>query len=156
MTQHVWHQGTKVTPFAGIAYRRHYGGYSHPYRIEAQREHLRIVAQRADFYRMHGPGTIGESTKRTTTVALTFSAWFRLLDEHGKPYGRRFHCTGREREVRGGKWYAVKMYQVVDQQGTVGEIQGSQRVRMVDPQPEDYHSFNSRVLTRAHRRLLHE
>lgn len=152
-TPHVWHQGRKVTPFAGAGrypYRRIYGGYRGGW-DDPQRMHRRW---KEAISRRRGVGTIGQPPKHTTIVECAAGS-FRLLDAHGKPHGRRYAKVGPQREVpvRRGVWSWLTRHDllVIDQRGNQLWLDGRTLVRLVDQQPEDYHSYASRVLTRAHK-----
>lgn len=133
---HVWHQGRKVTHFADRGAHRGYCGYW----ADPQEQHAEVKSRRAAYFRRQGPRTIGDRAKLTGDVAHA-TGWFRLVDAHGKPYGRRYQ------RIAMGPTLAM----VRDQYGVEHDMNRTARVRLVDQQPEDYHSYASRVLARAHK-----
>ena len=118
-----------VVPRAGISNRyswaRHitYGHGASSYDEYLARERARIRAL---------PSVAVADCKQPTTVArrVELGESFRLVDGHGRSYGKRFDA--------------------------LCNVPIRARVRLVDRQPEDYHALVSRMLKRAHRAALRE
>lgn len=144
MTAHVWHQDRKVTGMTDVQRGRYVWGRGYV-RSPVGSE---VRALRAAYWRARAPATIGDAPRAVGDVAGSRSGWFRQVDEHGKAFGRRYQRLGPVRDV---DWPTGMLFLVADQHGNERWTDGANRVRYVDQQPEDYHSYASRVLTRAHK-----
>ena len=98
-----------------------FGHDAHDYDEYLARERARIRAL---------PSVSVADRKRPTTTArrVKLGESFRLVDGHGRSYGKRFDA--------------------------LCNVPIHTRVRLVDRQPEDYHSLVSRMLKRTHRLIL--
>lgn len=147
---HVWHQGRKVTgrtEAPGV--RGHYQfvrgrGYVWVSSRQEKRE------QRMRRYRQNGQLTIADRASPATSVRCAMNLYFRLLDPHGRPYGRRFHLVGQVRQSDDRSRRAFD-YLVEDQYGNQQWMREDLRVRIVAQQEEDQHSRFSRMLKAAFR-----
>jgi hypothetical protein len=138
---HVWHQQRKVTPFAGS------GGYRYRrYRwYDPERERARVQAANMDrWLGMSARMTVGDAARQTTSALSAAGCSFRLVDGNGRAHGSRLQVI-----LIGSTTCLVE-----DQQGRQRIVGHVARVRVVKRQAEDPHSFNSRVLQRAHRQLI--
>jgi hypothetical protein len=135
---HVWHQGRKVTPWAGTPmYRWHWR------RGPQTRAELQAI-DRARRAALPVPPTVGDRTSQVTTVAGATRRHFRLVDKHGKAIGPRLQRTGLHRDS--DCFYERWEYQVTDDKGRQSWLDGAARVRLVARQAEDAHSRACRAL----------
>lgn len=128
-------------PRAGLApgrrrwsWSQRFGHDAHDYDEYLARERARIRAL---------PSVSVADRKRPTTNAnrLKPGVSFRLVDGHGRSYGQRLTAPCTRVRLIDGPPLAVPCGPAA-------------RVRLVDRQPEDYHSLVSRMLKRAHRLIL--
>lgn len=98
-----------------------YGAYGYDEYLARERARIRAL-----------PSVSVADCKSPATVArrVKLGESFRLVDGHGRSYGKRFDA--------------------------LCNVPIRARVRLVDRQPEDYHSLVSRMLKRAHRAAVRE
>jgi len=114
-----------VVPRPGIAKRERWSYWNRGYGHGARDYDQYLALERARIRAL--PSVSVADRKRPTVPARRVrvgDAW-RMVDGHGRSYGKRFT--------------------------SVAHLPPSARVRVVNRQPEDYHSLISRMLKRAHR-----
>lgn len=141
-TPHVWSQGRKVAHSGMFGYR--YSDYYRNAYIDPSRELARHMEEAARRYRLNAPATIADAATRVMPMRWVAGRSFRMVDKHGRAYGLRYTC---QLKLDTGHYLAI------DNRGREEWIHGSQKIRIVNKQPEDLMSQASRLLTRAHRQL---
>lgn len=149
-TPHIWRVGMRATLGHTSQRRGEYGWWRAPSRFEIEDARKR----RIQLIRMAAPPTKGLAATPVITVASARIGYFRLVDAHGRPHGRRYVRLGPVRDS--DTWYHRQVFLVADQYGNESWMDGATRVRHVAQQPEDLMSRASRLLTAAHKRSLSE
>ena len=117
-----------MVPRAGLLPSRHRWSWSQRFGHDAHDYDEYLARERTRIRALPSVSVADRKRPTTTCPFQKAGVSFRLVDGHGRSYGQRFTSPSG--------------------------LPPHTRVRLVDRQPEDYHSLVSRMLKRAHRLIL--